>query len=157
MSLKEVFQNNPERRYIMFGGKGGLERRPSLLPLPTGWHRRARKCWSFQWIRRPAFPIFSRRTFSARARCRSWKICGRRRSTPTSHIKDYQNEIRKKILDMYGFDEVPEEIEHYIQACSAEPAMEESAIFDAVVDIVVKAITITTSTTSSRSVTRCTT
>ena len=34
------------------------------------------------------------------------------------HIKDYQNEIRKKILDMYGFDEVPEEIENYIQAAS---------------------------------------
>ncbi len=54
-----------------------------------------------------------------------------------SHIKNYQNEIRKKILDMYGFDEVPEEIEQYIQAASAEPAMEESAIFDAVVDIMV--------------------
>ena len=56
-----------------------------------------------------------------------------------SHIKEYQNEIRKKILDMYGFEAVPEEIEHYIQAASAEPAMEETAIFDAVVDIVVKA------------------
>src|SRR5919199_4477739 len=55
-----------------------------------------------------------------------------------SHIKAYQDEIRKKILDMYGFDQVPEEIENYIQAASAEPAMEESAIFDAVVDIVVK-------------------
>ena len=55
-----------------------------------------------------------------------------------SHIKAYQNEIRKKILDMYGFEAVPDEIEQYIQAASAEPAMEESAIFDAVVDIVVE-------------------
>jgi arsenite-transporting ATPase len=55
-----------------------------------------------------------------------------------SHIKSYQGEIRKKILDMYGFDKVPEEIEDYIQAASAEPAMEESAIFDAVVDIMVE-------------------
>jgi arsenite-transporting ATPase len=55
-----------------------------------------------------------------------------------SHIKEYQQEIRKKILDMYGLEAVPEEIEHYIQAASAEPAMEESAIFDAVVDVVVK-------------------
>jgi arsenite-transporting ATPase len=36
---------------------------------------------------------------------------------------------------MYGFDKVPEEIEDYIAAASAEPAMEESAIFDSVVDI----------------------
>jgi arsenite-transporting ATPase len=53
------------------------------------------------------------------------------------HIKKYQDEIRQKILDMYGFDQVPEEIESYIQAAAAEPAMEESAIFDQVVDIVV--------------------
>jgi arsenite-transporting ATPase len=54
-----------------------------------------------------------------------------------NHIRAYQDEIRKKILDMYGLEQVPEEVEQYIQAASAEPAMEESAIFDAVVDIVV--------------------
>ena len=40
---------------------------------------------------------------------------------------------------MYGMDEIPQEIESYIQAAAAEPAMEESAIFDQVVDIVVAA------------------
>ena len=53
-------------------------------------------------------------------------------------IQDYQEEIRQKILSMYGMKKIPEEIESYIKASSAEPAMEESAIFDAVVDIVVK-------------------
>ncbi len=53
-----------------------------------------------------------------------------------THIKQYQDEIRQQILDMYGLDEVPEEIESYIEAAAAEPAMEESAIFDQVVDIV---------------------
>lgn len=52
-------------------------------------------------------------------------------------IKEYQEEIRRKILDMYGLPAVPQEIENYIQAAAAEPAMEESAIFDEVVDIVV--------------------
>jgi arsenite-transporting ATPase len=54
------------------------------------------------------------------------------------HIRAYQQEIRQKILDRYGLPAVPEEIENYIQAASAEPAMEESAIFDAVVDVVMK-------------------
>lgn len=53
------------------------------------------------------------------------------------HIKEYQDEIRQKIRDMYGMETIPEEIENYIQAAAAEPAMEESAIFDQVVDIVV--------------------
>jgi arsenite-transporting ATPase len=52
-------------------------------------------------------------------------------------VKAYQDEIRQKIRDMYGMTELPEEIESYIQAAAAEPAMEESAIFDAVVDIIV--------------------
>lgn len=53
------------------------------------------------------------------------------------HIKNYQQEIRQKIFDMYGLDAIPDEIETYITAAAAEPAMEESAIFDQVVDIVV--------------------
>ncbi len=53
-------------------------------------------------------------------------------------IKEYQEEIRQKIFSMYGLSKIPEEIESYIQAAAAEPAMEESAIFDEVVDIVVK-------------------
>lgn len=52
-------------------------------------------------------------------------------------IKEYQEEIRQKIFDMYGLEKIPDEIEHYIQAAAAEPAMEESAIFDEVVDIIV--------------------
>ncbi len=52
-------------------------------------------------------------------------------------IREYQDEIRQKIYDMYGLDKIPDEIESYIQAAAAEPAMEESAIFDEVVDIIV--------------------
>src|SRR5260370_40829113 len=40
------------------------------------------------------------------------------------------------ILAMLGVDREPEEIEDSIAAASAEPAMAESAIFDAVVDII---------------------
>src|SRR5207245_2350412 len=37
------------------------------------------------------------------------------------HIRAYQQQIRQKILDMYGLDKVPEEIDNYIEAASAEP------------------------------------
>ena len=53
-------------------------------------------------------------------------------------VREHQQETRRKILDMYGMDKIPDEIESYIQAAAAEPGMEESAIFDTVVDIVVK-------------------
>ncbi len=53
-------------------------------------------------------------------------------------LREHQLEIRRKILDMYGMEKVPDEIESHIQAAATQPAMEESAAFDAVVDIVVK-------------------
>jgi arsenite-transporting ATPase len=39
---------------------------------------------------------------------------------------------------MYGMEKVPDEIESHIQTAATRPGMEESAAFDAVVDIVVK-------------------
>jgi arsenite-transporting ATPase len=50
-------------------------------------------------------------------------------------IMEYQGEIRKKILDMYKMDTVPEEVEDYINSSAAEPAMAESATFDAMVEL----------------------
>lgn len=53
-------------------------------------------------------------------------------------IETYQNEIKKKILDMYKIDELPKEIEEYINSTSAEPAMYESATYDAMAELVAK-------------------
>jgi arsenite-transporting ATPase len=51
-------------------------------------------------------------------------------------VADYQNEIKEKIKQMYGLDEVPAEIEEYIDSTSAEPAMYESATYDAMAELV---------------------
>lgn len=50
-------------------------------------------------------------------------------------IAKYQDEIRQKIKEMHGLEQVPEEIEEYIKSSSAEPAMAESATFDAMVEL----------------------
>ncbi len=51
-------------------------------------------------------------------------------------VAEYQNEVKQKIKDMYGLDEVPAEIEEYIDSTSAEPAMYESATYDAMAELV---------------------
>lgn len=50
-------------------------------------------------------------------------------------IAAYQEEIRQKVKDLYKMDEVPEEVENYIDSSAAEPAMAESATFDAMVEL----------------------
>jgi arsenite-transporting ATPase len=51
-------------------------------------------------------------------------------------IAEYQEEIRRKIKEMYGLDEIPKEIDEYISSTSAEPAMYESATYDAMAELV---------------------
>lgn len=138
MSLKDVFEHQPERRYIMFGGKGGLGKTTLSATCAYWLARQGKRVLLFSVDPQASLSdIFQRDIFGKGAvpivdNLWAQEIDADRR------IREYQQEIRQKILDMYGFDRVPEEIDNYIASASAEPAMEESAIFDAVVDIIVQ-------------------
>ncbi len=138
MSLKDVFQQNPNRRYIMFGGKGGLGKTTFSAATAFWLAQQGKKVLVFSVDPQASLSDIFQKDIFGKGAVKIMDNLYAQEIDADSHIKSYQNEIRQKILDMYGFDKVPEEIEDYIQAASAEPAMEESAIFDAVVDIVVK-------------------
>ncbi len=138
MSLKEVFEKNPNRRYIMFGGKGGLGKTTFSAATAFWLAQQGKKVLVFSVDPQASLTDIFQKDIFGKGAVKIIDNLYAQEIDADRHIKDYQEEIRKKILDMYGFDKVPEEIEDYISAASAEPAMEESAIFDAVVDIVVK-------------------
>jgi len=137
LSLSKIFQEHPERRYIMFGGKGGLGKTTFSAAAAYWLAQQGHKVLVFSVDPQASLSdIFQQDIFGKGAveivpNLFAQEIDADRR------IKEYQGEIRQKILDMYGFDQVPPEIDDYIQAAAAEPAMEESAIFDEVVNIVV--------------------
>ena len=137
MSMREVFDKNPDRRYIMFGGKGGLGKTTFSAATAFWLAQQGHKVLVFSVDPQASLSDIFQKDIFGKGAVKIMDNLYAQEIDADSHIKNYQNEIRKKILDMYGLAEVPEEIEHYIQAASAEPAMEESAIFDAVVDIVV--------------------
>jgi arsenite-transporting ATPase len=136
--LKRVFDQHPERRYIMFGGKGGLGKTTFSAATAYWLARNGKRVLVFSVDPQASLSDIFQRDIFGKGPVQIMDNLFAQEIDADSHIKAYQQEIRQKILDMYGFTEVPEEIENYIQAASAEPAMEESAIFDAVVDIVVK-------------------
>ncbi len=138
MSLREIFEQNPDRRYIMFGGKGGLGKTTFSAATAYWLAKRGYRVLVFSVDPQASLTDIFERDIFGKGPVKIMENLWAQEIDADRHIKDYQQEIRQKILDMYGFDQVPEEIENYIQAASAEPAMEESAIFDAVVDIVVK-------------------
>jgi arsenite-transporting ATPase len=138
MSLRTVFESQPERRYIMFGGKGGLGK-TTLSATSAFWlASQGKRVLLFSVDPQASLSDIFQQDIFGKGPVPIMPNLWAQEVDADRRIKDYQEEIRKKILDMYGFDRVPEEIDNYIAAASAEPAMEESAIFDAVVDIIVQ-------------------
>ena len=138
MSLADIFVKFPDRRYIMFGGKGGLGK--TTFSAATSYYlaKKGKRVLVFSVDPQASLSdiferdIFGQGNIEIMPNLYACEVDADRR------VQDYQEEIRQKIMAMYGMKKIPEEIESYIKASSAEPAMEESAIFDAVVDIVVK-------------------
>lgn len=137
MSLAKVFHDNPERRYIMFGGKGGLGK--TTFSAATGYWlaKQGKRVLVFSVDPQASLTDIFQMDIYGKGAVEIIPNLYAQEIDADQHIKAYQDEIRQKILDMYGLEKIPDEIESYIQAASAEPAMEESAIFDQVVDIVV--------------------
>jgi len=137
MSLKDTFLNNPDRRYIMFGGKGGLGKTTFSAATAYWLAKHGKKVLVFSVDPQASLSDIFKQDIFGKGPVKIMDNLWAQEIDADKHIKAYQQEIRQKILDMYGFDKVPEEVDQYIEAASAEPAMEESAIFDAVVDIVI--------------------
>ena len=139
MSLTQVFEEHPDRRYIEFGGKGGLGKTTFSAATAYWLAKQGYRVLVFSVDPQASLSDIFERDIFGKGAVEIMPNLFAQEIDADQHIKEYQEEIRQKIRDMYGMDEIPEEIENYIQAAAAEPAMEESAIFDAVVDIVVGA------------------
>jgi arsenite-transporting ATPase len=137
LSLTKIFEQFPDRRYIMFGGKGGLGKTTFSAATAYWLAKQGKKVLVFSVDPQASLSDIFQRDIFGKGAVEIMPNLYAQEIDADKRIKEYQQEIRQKILDMYGLPEVPAEIENYIQAAAAEPAMEESAIFDEVVDIVV--------------------
>jgi arsenite-transporting ATPase len=134
-SLSDFFVNHPERRYVMFGGKGGLGK--TTFSAATGYWlaKQGKRVLVFSVDPQASLSDIFQRDIFGKGPVEVMENLWAQEIDADSHIRAYQDEVRAKILKMYGLEKVPDEIEDYIAAASSEPAMEESAIFDSVVDI----------------------
>ncbi|MCK4794551.1 MAG: TRC40/GET3/ArsA family transport-energizing ATPase [Desulfobacteraceae bacterium] len=138
MSLADVFEKYPKRQYIMYGGKGGLGK--TTFSAATAYYlaKKGKKVLVFSVDPQASLSDIFEKDIFGKGDIEIMPNLFAREIDADKRVQDYQEEIRQKIISMYGMKKIPEEIDSYIRASSAEPAMEESAIFDAVVDIVVK-------------------
>jgi len=137
-SLASIFEAYPDLRYVMFGGKGGLGK--TTFSAATAYYlaKKGKSVLVFSVDPQASLSDIFEKDIFGKGPTEIIPNLYAQEIDADKRVKEYQDEIRKKILDMYGMQRIPDEIESYIQAAGAEPAMEESAIFDEVVDIVVK-------------------
>src|ERR671923_239954 len=133
--MAEYFASNPDVKYILFGGKGGLGK-TTLSAATAYWLARSGKrvCVFSTDPQASLSDIFEKKIFGQgevelASNLYAVEIDADRR------IAEYQEEIRNKIRDMYKMETIPEEVEDYINSSAAEPAMAESATFDAMVEL----------------------
>ena len=133
--MGEFFVSNPGIKYILFGGKGGLGK-TTLSAATSYWlASQGKKVCVFSTDPQASLSdIFEKKIFG-QGEVKLAENLYALEIDADKRIMEYQGEIRNKILDMYKMDTVPDEVEDYINSSAAEPAMAESATFDAMVEL----------------------
>ncbi|MEO0079988.1 MAG: TRC40/GET3/ArsA family transport-energizing ATPase [candidate division WOR-3 bacterium] len=136
MNLREILAANPKMKYIMFGGKGGLGK--TTFSAAAGYYlaKQGHRVLVFSVDPQASLSDIFQRDIFGKGAVEVMENLWAQEIDADKRIHEFQDEVRRRILERYGLERVPEEIESYISAAASEPAMEESAIFDAVVDIV---------------------
>ncbi len=135
--LKEFFEKNPSIKVVIFAGKGGLGKTTCSAAL--AYHmavNEGRKVLCFSTDPQASLSdIFERDLFGKGVIevARNLYVV---EIDADKRIAEYQEEIRNKIKTMYGLEKIPDEIDEYISSTSAEPAMYESATYDAMAELV---------------------
>src|SRR5438445_12985325 len=122
-------------KYILVCRKGGLGKTTLSAATTYGLAKQGNKVCVFSTDRQASLTdIFERKIFG-QGEVEIAKNLYALEIDAEKRIAEYQNEIRQKIRDMYKMETIPEEVEDYINSSSAEPAMAESATFDAMVEL----------------------
>src|SRR5258708_9249683 len=118
MSLRAVFESQPDRRYIMFGGKGGLGKTTLSATCAFWLASQGKRVLLFSVDPQASLSDIFQRDIFGNGPVPIIENLWAHEEDADRRIKDYQEEIPKKILDMYGCKKAPQEIGKYNAATS---------------------------------------
>ncbi len=138
LGLEQFFAKRGVPEIVIFAGKGGLGKTTSSAALSHHMAKQGKRTLCFSTDPQASLSdIFERNIYGQgvielEPNLNVIEIDADRR------VAAYQAEVKQRIKDLHGLDEVPKEIEEYIDSTSAEPAMYESATYDAMAELVAK-------------------
>src|SRR5437879_8563245 len=104
MSLRQWFERNRDRRYIMFGGKGGLGKTTFSAVTAFWLAQQGHKVLVFSVDPQASLSDIFQRDIFGKGAVKIMDNLWAQETDADSHIKAYQQEERQKILDMYGME-----------------------------------------------------
>jgi arsenite-transporting ATPase len=137
--LSEFFREHPGVEISIFAGKGGLGK--TTCSSAVAYHLATvekRRTLLFSTDPQASLSDIFERDFYGKGVTEILPNLSVVEIDADRRVANYQGEIKQKIKEMYGLDEIPPEIDEYIDSTSAEPAMYESATYDAMAELVAK-------------------
>src|SRR5579875_3679872 len=137
VGLKYLFERKPNVKVIIFAGKGGLGKTTCSAALSYLISNKLNKrvlCFSTD-PQASLSDVFERDLFG-KGEIPIANNLYVLEIDADKRIKEYVEGIRQKIRDMYKIEEIPQEVEDYIESTIAEPAMYESAVYDEMLEVV---------------------
>lgn len=137
--LGPYFENHPQAEIVIFAGKGGLGKTTSSSGLAYYMSQvKKRKTLLFSTDPQASLSDIFERNIYGQGEVELLPNLFVVEIDADKRVREYQQQVKQKIMDMYGLEAVPKEIEEYIDSTSAEPAMYESATYDAMAELVRK-------------------
>jgi arsenite-transporting ATPase len=134
--LKGLLEENPSLKVFIYAGKGGLGKTTLSAATSIKLSSMGKKTLVFSTDPQASLSdVFEQNVFG-KGEVKLAENLYVMEIDADKKINEYVNAIKKKIIDMYKLDSLPKDIEEYIDSAAAEPAMYESAVYDAMVDVV---------------------
>lgn len=139
LGLTSFFEKHGIPEIVIFAGKGGLGKTTSSAALTHHLSQRlGKRTLCFSTDPQASLSDIFERNFYGQGVTELLPRLNVIEIDADQRVAAYQAEVKQRIKDLHGLDEVPPEIEEYIDSTSAEPAMYESATYDAMAELVTK-------------------
>ncbi len=136
VGFRYFFEKSPGLRIAIFAGKGGLGKTTSSAALSYKLAMMGKKVLCFSTDPQASLSDIFEKDLFGKGEIEVHRNLYVLEIDADKRIKEYVDSIRQKIRDMYKIEEIPGEVEDYIESAVAEPAMYESAVYDAMLDVV---------------------
>lgn len=133
--MSDLYKSGSETRVSIFAGKGGLGKTTCSAALSSWLAKEKRRTLCFSTDPQASLSDIFESDIFGKGKKELAKNLFVMEIDADKRIAIFQEEVRQKIRDMYGITEIPKEIDEYISATSAEPAMHESATYDAMASL----------------------